>query len=223
MINNKIESLVNNSSQLQPELKNETTNVFECMEKRYGFKLNNHVLICENRDRTERGVLPDCFVYRMQMIPPHIAIKRIKGVYNIENSTICNLDELYMATITGFNSREHPINKNAKENECIISLIPVISITRENITHIFQVDNHIIREFFYDTEDLMEGSISEENMKSINRRFLEHLEFLEYLFATPKSILSPKLWFDIYNEKFTHNKVDMLHSEYLEWKSQHIN
>lgn len=212
MINNKIESWVNNSSQLQPELKNETTNVFECMEKRYGFKLNNNVLICEAK--LTNGI---------NMITPDEAIRRIKGVYNIENSTISNLDELYRTTITGFNSGEHPINKKVKEGEPLISLIPVISISYNGITQLFNVDNHIVCEFFYDTEDLMEGSISEEDMKLIDRRYLEHIEYLQYFCAPSKSSLSPWLWFKIDDEKFNHGKRDMLHSEYLEWKSQHIN
>jgi hypothetical protein len=219
---NSKETTVNQSSLLQSVLKKEKVNIFEKMEKRYGFKMDYHVMICEDRRQGENGY-PDCLSYKFGMIPPYDAIDRQKGRFSVTNSCVSSLNELYEVTQTGFNSIKHPTNKKVKKGEPYTILIPVIQISYKRKTYSFRVDNEIIREFFWDTETIIEGSSNKDELKIIERRFLEHMEYLQYFYAPLKSKLSPNLWIKLYFEKAHAGKAKMLISEYLEWKSDNLN
>ena len=215
-------SKANQSNQLQPVLKSKKINIFEKMEKRYGFKIDCSVMICEDKQYGENG-FPDGLTYKYGMIPPSVAISRVKGRYTVENSCISSLDELYKVTKTGFYSKKHPINKEIKKGEPFTSLIPVILISYKRTTCSFRVDNNYIRDFFLNTESMNKGKASKEKLKLVERRFLEHMEFIQYFYAPSKSSLSPGLWLRIFQEKIQVGKSGLLHSEYLEWKSANMN
>jgi len=130
---------------------------------------------------------------------------------------------LYKVTKTGFYSKKHPINKKVKNGDPFISLIPVILISYKRTTYSFRVDNNFIRDFFWNTESMNKRKASKEKLKLAERRFLEHMEFIQYFYAPSKSSLSPGLWLRIFQEKIQAGKGGLLHSEYLEWKSANMN
>lgn len=92
---------VNESNQLQPVLESEKNDIFEKMEKCYGFKMDFSVLICEDRQFGENGI-SEGFTYKFGMVPRDDAISRMKGGYNVCTSCVSFLDELYEITLDYF-------------------------------------------------------------------------------------------------------------------------
>lgn len=211
-------SKTSEDNQLQPVLKSKKINIFEKMEKRYGFKIDSYVMICEDKRNGENG-FSDGFNYKFGIIAPCEARDRMVNGFIISNYCISSLDELYEATNTGFNSINHKINNFTKKGKPYKTLIPVILISYKRKTYSFRVDNNIIREFFWDTEKSIQNSTNSDELKLIEKRYLQHIEFLQYFYAPFKSKLNGNMWIKLYLEKANAGKGEMLISEYLEWKT----
>jgi hypothetical protein len=214
-------TMVNQSNHIQSVSNEKKTHLIKVMEKRYGIRIGKGVFVCEDRIISEIG-LPDSLIFKYGIIPPEMQNDRWISTDIMSSKDITSLNDIYHLSNAGYNSKSHPINQNKKDGEKLTRLIPIILIHCKKRAYFFRLDNAIIRQLFIDTESVIDG-INDDEDESLNRRYLEQKEYINYFYAPLKSKLSPNLWIKLYFEKAHAGKAKMLISEYLEWKSDNLN
>lgn len=184
------------------------------INKRYGFKIQQLILICDELKLKNEG-WPQSSLYHLSAVRPDNLLPCHVDVTLLRYINVDSIEEFYKVTNTGTYSKEHRVNQNIKDCESIKRLIPIILICYKRKTLAFQLNNQIVREFFDDTELLMGNPLSDEERSLIDRRFLEHKEYLKYFFAPFKNKLNSEMWIKIYYDKLNSNNGNLLHSEYL--------
>lgn len=183
--------------------------------KRYGFKIKQLIVICDELKLKKLG-WQNVDVFNLKIVPQNCVQNSQVDTIDLTNFSFDSLDEFYQMTNTGYYSYNHILNKELNNSKSIISLIPVIQIHYKRKTYSFQLNNRFVEQFFEDTLLLMSYPLSDEERSIIDKRFLEHKEYLEYFFHTKNCESYSKWWIDVFYHKLISNNNNMLHSEHIE-------
>ena len=214
--------MVNNSNQSQSVSKSVNCSFVRLVEGRYGIKFQPKIWICEERS-FGYGKMPEWYEYQYRSVPNYC-------LYGVKNAEInmCDLNfeslkELYSITKTMNHSNKNKINISEWEYKNKMKfLVPVVFIRYKRKTLAFRLDNVIISEMFKDAEMIKSGQSKKGGCSEMAKSQLRHIEYLESAFSNFESETNEVTWHEILLEKEILGKSDMLHSEYLYWKSSNL-
>lgn len=151
-----------NSGIITNEVNVENVNVnplFQMTETLFGLQLENLMFVCEEGETLweNKYMLPDSLVYCVNAMDPDECLKKRVETLDSGDYEFTTVSSIYEQTNSGNKSRHHFVNSNFDGNYFNLTiLIPVILLTRGDITLSFRLDNRIIREILYLCEDVIE-------------------------------------------------------------------
>jgi len=213
---------VNQSNQLQSVLKSDNCKFVKLVEGRYGIKFQQKIWICEERSYGY-GQMPEWLEYQFRYVPKY-SLQGVKiDELNLGDLSFKSLKEFYLTTNTMIHSNKNKINISEwKYRNKMKFLVPVVFIRFKKRTLAFRLDNVIISEMFNDAEMITFGQSKKGGCSEMAKSQLRHIEYLEYAFSNFGSETNEETWHKIFLEKEILGKSDMLHTEYLKWKSAQI-
>jgi hypothetical protein len=214
---------VNQSNLLQPVLKSDKCQLVQLVEKRYGVKILQEMYTTKE-SYNGYGQTPDWIDYVYSYFSTRMELRVIQPEFYMKDLDFKSLFGLYRMTDTmEFSHKNHKNDIYRTYNTPMAYLIPVILVKYKKSTIAFRTDNKIITEMFEDTGAIISGNLTQEEISDIDKRQKHQIEYIEYAYSGIEYRTGCRNWEKIFWEKFYLDKGDMLHSEYLEWKSVHIN
>lgn len=133
--------------------------LFEMMEVLFGLEVEALMLICQEGETLwgNKYMLPDSVVYAINSMDPDDCLRRAVKTIKSTEFNFTSVSSIYEQTSSGFNSIEHPINNGLNWCDAEFKrLIPVVLLTMVDVTLSFRLDNRIIRELFFLSEEVLE-------------------------------------------------------------------